>query len=370
MKFRIAREDWLPSLQVALGAVDRKQAVPILGNLLVEATGQDIVVSGTDLELEVRSRTPAQVERQGETTVPARKLWEIWRNLPPGTIVEFSASSARATLKAGSSRFSLATLGAEAFPALQAFEAAVTAQLPSERLRELLERTHFAMAQQDVRFYLNGLLLEVHDGRLRVVATDGHRLALCEAEGRTGGTEELPVQAIVPREAVLELMRVLGGGAPEVQIEIGAQSLRATVGEVRLSTRLVEGRFPEYERVIPDPEVWAKHVLADREGLRQALVRAGILANERYRAVRLSLESGRLNVRAENAEKEEAEEDMPVEYEGPAVDIGFNVAYLTEAVSAVGSERVRICLQDEASSCLIEGEGTGGCRYVVMPMRL
>lgn len=369
MKFRIEREDWLPALQMVLGAVDRKQAVPVLGNLLVQATGDEVVVWGTDLELEVRATTPALVEREGETTVPARKLWEIWRNLPVSTSGEFTASGARATVKTGSGRFSLATLGAEGFPVLPSFEPAARVEMPTEGLRGVLEGTHFAMAQQDVRFYLNGLLLEIHQSGLRAVATDGHRLALCETDATTHGGD-LPVQAIVPRKAVVELLRMLSGGASSVRIEVGAQALRATMGGWRLSARLVEGRFPEYERVIPDPDVWDKHVVAEREVLRQALIRAAILANERYRAVRLSLSRGRLKVQAENAEKEEAEEDLGVLYEGPALDIGFNVTYLVEAVAAVRAELVRICLQDEGSSCLIQGEDLPGCRYVVMPMRL
>ena len=369
MKFRISREDWLPGLQLVLGAVDRKQAVPILGNILVRAGEGEVTVAGTDLELEVRSRTAAVVEQEGETTVPARKLWDIWRNLPGGAVGEVSMSGSRVTLKAGGGRFSLATLSAEGFPTLQPFEIGLSVEVPTERLREVLERTSFAMAQQDVRFYLNGLLLEVHEGLVRVVATDGHRLALCETAAVTRA-DEVPRQVILPRRAALELVRILAGGESRVVLEVGPQALRATVGDIRLVTRLVEGRFPEYERVVPDPQVWDKHVVVDREDLRQALIRAAILANERYRAVRLCASKGRLVIQSENAEKEEAEEELLAEYGGPRIEIGFNVAYLVDAVTAAGGEQVRIALQDEGSSCLIDTVGELGCRYVVMPMRL
>jgi DNA polymerase-3 subunit beta len=370
MKFRIGREEWLGGLQAALGAVDRKQAVPILGNFLVRAREGEVVVWGTDLEVEVRAAVSAEVLEEGETTVPGRKLWEIWRNLPGGSLAEVTTGAGRATFKVGSSRFTLSTLEAEAFPATEEFEASVAFRVPGEELRAAMEGTQFAMAQQDVRFYLNGLLLETRGKAVRVVGTDGHRLALCEME--LGGVEWQELhQAIMPRKAVNEMLRLASVGEAEVLVEVGSQSLRATAGGLRLVARLVEGRYPEYERVIPDREVWDKHVVVDREALRQALVRAAILANERYRAVRLSLQAGRVRIQAENAEREEAEEEVDVEYQGGSLDIGFNVTYLVDALSAVRGERVRLYLQDENSSCLVEGEGAARrCRYVVMPMRL
>jgi DNA polymerase-3 subunit beta len=373
MKFRIAREEWLPVLQVVLGAVDRKQAVPILGNVLVSAERGEVLTTGTDLEIEVRAVAAAEVEREGRSTVTARKLWEIWRNLPAGAAVEIAATDSRVSLKAGSARFTLAALDPAGFPASQDFEAVVRFELPAERLRELVERTHFAMAQQDVRYYLNGLLFETREGgRLRLVGTDGHRLAICETQVEADRLPaEGPHQAILPRKGVLELLRLGTEPGERVRVEIGAQALRVSAGLTRLSSRLVEGRFPEYERVVPDPAVWNRHVVAEREPLRQGLVRAAILANERYRAVRLNLEAGRLRIQAENAEQEEAVEELAVEYEGTPIEIGFNVGYLVDAIAAVRSERVRMCLQDEGSSCLIDGyEGSEGCRYVVMPMRL
>jgi DNA polymerase-3 subunit beta len=370
MRFKISKESWLPALQSVMGAVDRKQAIPVLGNVLVEAEGSDVLVCATDLEVEIRARAPAEVLEGGRSTLPARKLWEIWRNLPSGGVGEVSVSGGRATLKVGRSRFGLATLPAEGFPGSPELESKVSFRLPMGRLRRLMEGTHFAMAQQDVRYYLNGLLLEVGEGRLRAVGTDGHRLALCEeeVEGLAVGVE--PQQAIVPRKGVMEVLRLLADLDETVEVELGAQIVRVSSGSARLTSRLVEARFPEYERVIPDPSVWDKHVVVGREVLRQGLVRAGILANERYRAVRLTLGQGRLGLWAENTEREQAEDEVEAEYEGPRLEIGFNIAYLVDALSAIEDEKVRICFSDENSSCLLQGAGDSGCRYVVMPMRL
>ena len=358
----------MPALQMAFGAVDRKQAVPILGNLLLEATRGKVEVWGTDLEIEVSATAPAEVQAEGKTTIPARKLWEIWRSLPTGSVAELSAGGGRATIRSGPTRFSLTTLEPDGFPLTQGFEALVTVTLPATELKSLLERVHFAMAQQDVRYYLNGLLLEIGEGRLRAVGADGHRLALCET--KLLGNEGELLQAIVPRKAVGELMRLGLNEAEGATLEIGAQALRVTAGDVRLVARLIEGRFPEYQRVIPDPDVWDKHVLVDRDDFRQALSRAAILANERYRAVRLALTNGRLGIQSENAEHEQVEEDLEVDYEGSPLVIGFNVGYLIEAVSAIPGERVRLCLNDDNSSCLLLAETDSACRYVVMPMRL
>lgn len=368
MKLSIAREAWLPALQVALGAVDRKQAVPILGNLLIRAVKDQVLVWGTDLEVEVRAVSPAEVQVEGATTIPARKLWEIWRSLPVGAVAEIAVSAGRATIRSGATRFTLATLDPEAFPIGQDFEPLLSVSLPAAEFKGVLEGVHFAMAQQDVRYYLNGLLLEAGDGRLRAVATDGHRLACCDTS--IAGCAGEAQQAIVPRKAVGELLRLAAADGERASVEVGVQSLRVSVGDVRLTARLVEGRFPEYERVIPDPEVWDKHVFVGREDFRQALSRASILANERYRAVRLSVTKGRLGIQSENAEREQVDEELEVEYEGLPLVIGFNVTYLIDAVSAIPDERVRLCLNDENSSCLLMAESGAACRYVVMPMRL
>lgn len=370
MRFNINREQLLRPLQVVSGAVERRQTLAILGNVLISARDDELKVTATDMELELVSRTPLSVAEEGEVTVPARKITDICRALPSEARVEFMVEDARAIIRSGRSRFNLATLPAGNFPSLEGVSELGSLRVSAEKLKRLLERTQFAMAQQDVRYYLNGLLLETEHGQVRAVATDGHRLALCEM----GVEAELPEdvqQIIVPRKGVLELVRLLGEGADEeVRVAIGGQSIQVEVGGLRLASKLVDGRFPEYERVVPDPDRCQRVIVAEREGLRQGLSRASILANDKYRAVRLNVTEDLLKILAHNPEQEEAEEEVEVSYTGEPLEVGFNVVYLIEALGAIGSERVRIELIDESSSCLIRGEGEEECRYVVMPMRL
>jgi DNA polymerase-3 subunit beta len=233
-------------------------------------------------------------------------------------------------------------------------------------LKSLLEKTQFAMAQQDVRYYLNGLLLEVRGGQVRTVATDGHRLAVSErVDDSLAGKE---VQVIVPRKAVLELGRLLEHGDGIVDVEVSPSHIRLRIGDTTFISKLIDGRFPDYERVIPRGE--AEKLLADREGLRQALIRTAILSNEKYRGIRFRLESGVLELVAHNPEQEEAEEKIEVDYQGREIVIGFNVGYLLDVMGVLDSERVEFALIDANSSCLIQGEGRDESRYVVMPMRL
>lgn len=369
MRFKIKKEDLLKPLQVVSGAVERRHTLPILGNLLVSADVGGVTLTGTDMELELVARIAMSVEATGEVTVPARKITDICRALPAEAQVEFGVSEGRASIRSGRSRFNLATLPAEDFPNWEGIVDSRVLSLPGGRLKLLLDRTVFAMAQQDVRYYLNGLLMETGDGRLRTVATDGHRLALCEMElpGEEGGELQ---QIIVPRKGVLELARVLSEMSGEVQLAIGLQSCEVTAGEVRLASKLVDGRFPEYERVVPDADECQRRMVADREALRQGLLRVSILSNEKYRAVRLGFEERVLRILAHNPEQEEAEEEVEVEYIGEPLEVGFNVSYLIDALGAIGSERVEFHLVDGNSSCLIQGVGEGYCRYVVMPMRL
>jgi DNA polymerase-3 subunit beta len=233
-------------------------------------------------------------------------------------------------------------------------------------LKGLLENTQFAMAQQDVRYYLNGLLLEVRGGRVRTVATDGHRLAVSERVDDSLAEKE--VQVIVPRKAVLELGRLLEHGEGVVDVEVSASHIRLRIGDTTFISKLIDGRFPDYERVIPRGE--AQKLLADREGLRQALIRTAILSNEKYRGIRFRLESGVLELVAHNPEQEEAEEKIEVDYQGREITIGFNVGYLLDVMGVLDTERVEFALIDANSSCLIQGEGRDESRYVVMPMRL
>ena len=366
MKIIAKREAILSPLQAVMGVVERRQTMPILANVLLAAKGGKLSVTATDLEVELVAVSEVDVQRAGELTVPGRKLLDICRTLPEGVEISLTQEGDRMVVRARKSRFTLSSLPAAEFPTIEEINAQQTLSLPQKDFRRLLEKTHFSMAQQDVRYYLNGLLLETSPKVLRSVATDGHRLALCEVElatpARTGQ------QVIVPRKGVLELQRILGDTDEIMEVSIGSNHVRAQVGSIRFTSKLIDGRFPEYGRVIPsDPP---KIVSAVRDDLRQSLQRAAILSNEKYRGIRFSLKPNALVIQAHNPEQEEAEEEVEVGYAGEELEIGFNVNYLLDALAAVDSAEVQIGLTDSNSSCLVRPVGTVDCRFVVMPMRL
>jgi DNA polymerase III subunit beta len=365
MKFSAARETLLKPLQTVVGVVERRQTMPILSNVLLSTQGTKLSITATDLEVEMVAEAEVKGEGNGEITVPGRKLHDIFRALPEGSAVELNLNGDRLTVKAGRSRFTLSTLRAADFPTIDEIGAKQTLRLNSGDLRRLVEKTHFSMAQQDVRYYLNGLLLETEKKRLRAVATDGHRLALSEVDLLAAASRD--EQLIVPRKGVLELSRLLDGDG-EVQIALGANHIRVQLDGIRLTSKLIDGRFPEYGRVVP---AQPKNVIkADRNLFRQALQRTAILSNEKYRGVRLELSANSVVLQANNPEQEEAVETLEVEYGGDAMEIGFNVNYLLDALAAVESEQVEFGVTDANSSCLIREPGGDRTKFVVMPMRL
>jgi DNA polymerase-3 subunit beta len=365
MKLTATREDLLTPLQSVIGVVERRQTMPVLANVLLAARDNKLNVTGTDLEVELVASTQASVQQGGDITVPGRKLLDIIRSLPEKTSVTLNTDGERVALRAGRSRFTLSSLPAAEFPLVEEINAQHTLTIAQGEFRRLIDKTHFSMAQQDVRYYLNGLLLETDGKALRAVATDGHRLALCEME--LAGKAKTTHQVIVPRKGVLELQRILGTDG-EIELAVGTNHVRAQIGEIRFTSKLIDGRFPEYGRVIPNspPRV----VEADREALRQALQRTAILSNEKYRGIRLMARPDLLTLQAHNPEQEEAEDQVEVSYKGEEVEIGFNVNYLLDALMAIEGDKVQIGLTDSNSSCLIHAPGTIHTRYVVMPMRL
>ncbi len=364
MKLTATREDLLAPLQSVIGVVERRQTMPVLANVLLSARDGRLAITGTDLEVELVAATKAGLEQPGDVTVPGRKLHDILRALPDGVSVTLSTEGERVSVRAGRSRFTLSTLPATAFPVIEEINAAQTLTLAQGEFRRLIDKTHFSMAQQDVRYYLNGLLLETQERALRAVATDGHRLALCEM---TLSSPAKSGQVILPRKGVLELQRILGTEG-NVELAIGTNHVRAKVGDIRFTSKLIDGRFPEYGRVIPSSP--SKLVQADRELLRQALQRTAILSNEKYRGIRLGVKTDLLTLQAHNPEQEEAEDQVEVVYAGDEVEIGFNVNYLLDALGAIEGDKVEIGLTDSNSSCLIHAPGLTQTRYVVMPMRL
>ncbi|HAS84284.1 MAG TPA: DNA polymerase III subunit beta [Verrucomicrobia bacterium] len=366
MKLEAKREQLLKPLQSVIGAVERRQTLPILTNVLLAARERDLTLTATDLEVELSVRADLPAETPGETTLPARRLHDILRAFPEDGTVTITVEGDKATVRCGRSRFTLVTLPASDFPTLEDLPFDGDIRVHQGALRGMIERSHFAMAQQDVRYYLNGLLLEVGPNVLRLVATDGHRLAFQELQ-----TEEATVEArqvIVPRKGILELMRLLADSDAEVVLKIGTNHLRVILGEIRFTSKLIDGKFPDYQRVIP--REGNRVVIADRQVLRSALARAGIVLNDKTTGVALQLEDWILRAKARNPDQEEAEEEVEINYSGGPLEIGFNVTYMLDALGALTGELAKLSFSDSASSCLIEeAEGSGG-RHVIMPMRL
>ena len=364
MKFTAAREALLKPLQAVIGVVERRQTMPILSNVLMIARDGRLSVTATDLEVELVAQADVDTESGGEITVSGRKLLDICRALPEGTEVNVSVSGEKLGVRAGRSKFSLATLPAAEFPVVEDIKAGQSLSVSQETLGRLIEKTHFSMAQQDVRYYLNGMLLETSAGHLRAVATDGHRLALSQAE-LDGKVDEQ--QVIVPRKGVLELQRLMTGEG-ELNVEFGANHIRIQLDGIRFTSKLIDGRFPEYERVIPKES--SNELKADRGAIKSALQRTAILSNEKYRGIRLVIRDSGVILQAHNPEQEEAEEELEVEYSGEDIEIGFNVNYLLDALGAVDGDEVTLSVQDSNSSCLIRQPGKDDSTFVVMPMRL
>lgn len=367
MKFTVSRDALLKPLQLVAGVVERRQTLPVLSNVLIQLNNDQLSLTGTDLEVEIVGRvTLEQPGISGEITVPARKLVDICRSLPDGSVIEFSQDDSRILVKSGRSRFTLSTLPAADFPNVEDAPGNLRFSCAQQEVKRLIERTAFAMAQQDVRYYLNGMLWEVRQGQLRVVATDGHRMAMCT---RAVGVETTEVvQAILPRKGVLELSRLLDDSTAQVEVILSANHVRVTSVDYTFTSKLVDGKFPEYERVLP--RGGNKVVIGSRLELKQAFARTAILSNEKYRGVRLLLSNASLTIVANNPEQEEAEEVVSVDYAGDPLEVGFNVSYLQDVANVINNDYIKITLSDANSSALLEEPENSDSVYVVMPMRL
>ncbi|HIE1100613.1 MULTISPECIES: DNA polymerase III subunit beta [Stenotrophomonas] len=366
MRFTLQREAFLKPLAQVVNVVERRQTLPVLANFLVQVQNGQLSLTGTDLEVEMVSRIAVEDAQDGETTIPARKLFEIIRALPDGSRITVSQTGDKITVQAGRSRFTLATLPSNDFPSVDEVEATERVAIGEAVLKELIERTAFAMAQQDVRYYLNGLLFDLRGDALRTVATDGHRLALCETDlAKPSGSKR---QIIVPRKGVTELQRLLESGDREIELEVGRSHVRVKRDDVTFTSKLIDGRFPDYEAVIP---IGAdREVKVDREALRASLQRAAILSNEKYRGIRVEVSPGNLKISAHNPEQEEAQEEIEADTTVSDLAIGFNVNYLLDALSALRDEEVIIQLRDSNSSALVRESSSEKSRHVVMPLRL
>ena len=366
MKFSLSREALLKPLQLVVGVVERRQTLPILSNVLLTLDGSRLAVTGTDLEVEIIGHADVvSADEAGEVTVSARKLLDICRSLPEGANVKFSSSDGKAQVVSGRSRFTLATLPANEFPSVDNGENNIEFDIDAAILKNLIDATSFAMAQQDVRYYLNGMLWEVSANKLRAVATDGHRMALCDAECSIEVSEL--TKAILPRKGVIELSRLVADEG-SVRVAMGSNHIRVNGSDYCFTSKLVDGAYPDYDRVLP--KGGDKLVEGNRAELKQAFGRTAILSNEKYRGVRIMLSNGAIKMVANNPEQEEAEEEVGVDYAGDELEIGFNVSYLLDVLNVLKGDAVRLTLSDSSSSALVEDAADGAAVYVVMPMRL
>ena len=366
MKISISRDAILNPLQMVNNVIERRQTLPILSNVLISVKNNILSLTGTDLEVEMINSCNIENNEEGDTTLPARKLLDICKALPENANIEIQIDEERAILKSGRSRFTLSTLSAAEFPSIDALISPFEFNVTQKTLKKLIDQTQFCMAQQDVRYYLNGLMFELSDNQIIAVATDGHRLAFCQAEVNLDPGEKR--QVIIPRKAVNEISRLLEDTDEEVKISLSENHIRINFAHVTFTSKLIDGKFPDYQQVIP--QKGENEVKSPRNNLYQAFNRTSVLSNEKYRGMRLQLSENQLQATVHNPEQDEAEEVIEVSYSGDEFEIGFNVAYLLDALSTITSDEVTMQLTDSNHSCLLFGSDDVDSKYVVMPMRL
>lgn len=366
MKLTIKRDLLLKPLQLVTGVIERRQTVPILANVLLKLKGQELFLTGTDLEVELQARVAVETSvKEGTITVPAKKLLDICRALPEGSDLELTYADSKFLAKSGRSRFSLMTIPADDFPSVKESVGEIEFSIAQRELRLLIEQTQFAMGDQDVRYYLNGMLLEITNKALNAVATDGHRLAFATISGLVIEGEK---QVIVPRKGILELSRLLVDETGYADVIVGSNQLRLKTNEYTYTTKLIEGKYPDYHNAIP--KNGDKILMLDRDLFRQALSRVAVLSSEKHRAVRIELKTDLLKILANNPEQEEAEEELAVSYSGENLSTGFNVNYLLDALGALPPGVLKVTLGSSDSSVCLVSEGSAERIYVVSPMRL
>ena len=367
MKIDVKRDDLLQSLQSVIGVVERKQTMPILANVLINIRTDHYSVTATDLEVELISYVYSNNTEEFSFTAPGRKLLDICRALPADSSVQIKSNDNKIQVLSGKSKFNLTTLPENEFPVIKDIQCNDEITIKQDRLKQIIDKTHFSMAQQDVRYYLNGLLIELKSEKIRAVATDGHRLALSSSKMEGDNEKERGTQVILPRKGVMELQRLLDG-QNEIKVRLSDNHIQVKFETVSFTSKLIDGKFPEYGRVIPSNT--ENKLIASKNDLKTALSRAAILSNEKYRGIRLIIKTNELTIQAHNPEQEKAEESIAIEYEGNDIEIGFNVTYLIDALNVVGSDEVILSVVDNNSSCLISDPEDETSKFVIMPMRL
>lgn len=367
MDIIVQREALLKPLQALSGVVEKKQTLPILSNVLMTIKDNCLHLTGTDLEVELIGFVKLEsMTEAGSTTVSAKKLFDICRTLPEGSMLRLVLEKNYLVVRAGESCFMLNTLPAEDFPNVEDCEYPVQFSIKQTYFKNLLAKTYFAMGQQDVRHYLNGTLLDISQNAIKCVAADGHRLALAALQDETIG--DIQAKVILPRKSVLELIRMLSSDSEDdISIFIADTRFRIVTPDFIFTTKLINAQYPDYNRLIPRGETVA---MGEREAIKQALTRASILSNEKFRGVRFQLEPSKLRITANNSDQEQAEEAVALEYQGNSMEIGFNVAYLLDVVSAITAKTIRCVFTDPNNGVLIESDEEDNSLYVIMPMRI
>lgn len=368
MKISLSRENLLHALQTVGGVIEKRHTMPILANILFQVSQNRLTLTASDLEIETRATTELESSSGDfDITLPAIKLISIVRSLPDGLTVSLSFDEMRCELTAGRSRFKLSTLPADDFPTIDLTQVELTFDIAQGRLKQLIHNTTFAMATQDVRFYLNGMLFDINQQTLRVVATDGHRLSTCATLLETEGLAA--TQAILPRKGVLELQKLVADNDSLIRVSFAKNYLTVQLENTVFTCKLVDGRFPDFKRVLPQHN--DQLVQTDRAQLRNLLQRAAILSNDKFKGVRLALTQNLLAVHTHNSEQDESHEDMAIDYNGTEMEIGFNVNYLLDVLNAMHEENVTLCMKDANSSCMVDTQTEScHCQHVIMPMRL
>ncbi|MES2012702.1 MAG: DNA polymerase III subunit beta [Pseudomonadota bacterium] len=366
MNIKINRETLLKPLISVASIVEKRHTLPILSNLLLEAKQNKIHLTATDLEMQISLSVDSATDGDFSTTIAAKKLLDICRTLPDSSDINMATNDSRVTLKAGKSRFNLQTLPAADYPVMSKTQGASTVvAIGQKQLKDLLKQVEFAMAQQDIRYYLNGLLFEISANRLNIVGTDGHRLSFTSTELKQNYEKQ---ELILPRKTVIELIKLLDDSEEDVLVEMASNQVNFSFGNIKLISKVIDGKFPDYNRVIPVGH--QNTFTADRLSVLLAMQRASILSNEKYRGIRMVLSNNNLKLISTNSDQEEAEEELEVNYSGDALDIGFNVTYLIDVLNNTNSDQVVFSFADANSSCLITVPTNVDYKYVVMPMRI
>lgn len=366
MNIKIKRDVLLKPLSSVVGIVEKKQALPILSNLLLVGKNNQLTFTATDLEMQTTLSIETKIEDDFEITISARKLFDITRALPDGSELEFQIKDSRVNVKAGKSKFNLQTLPSKDYPLLKKNnEEVVSFELQQKNLKEVLKQVDFSMAQQDIRYYLNGLLFELQGQKLNIVGTDGHRLSFTSTKLNKSFEKK---EVIIPRKTIMELIKLLSDDENEVLIEILNQQVIFQFNDIHLITKVIDGKFPDYNRVIPSG--YENDFLIDRQVLLNAMQRASILSNEKYRGIRLVLSENNMQLVTTNSEQEEAQEDIEINYKKVAIDIGFNVTYLIDVLNNIHFDQLNFAFKDSNSSCLVTIPNNEDYKYVVMPMRI